>query len=75
MCVCKRETEKQIKREFFLVSSKRVFSYYRSPETVSYDLLILEREAVRVVYKQQNNVTLSTGCHRQYFRTFGAPLT
>ena len=64
VCVCLRERERE-----------RIFSYYKSPETMSYDLLILGREEVRVVYKQQNHVTLSTGCHRQYFRTLGAPLT
>ena len=64
--------DREREREFFLVSSKRIFSYYKSPETVSYDPLILEREVVSVVYKQQNNVTLSTGYHRQYF--VGLPL-
>ena len=80
MCVCvcverERERDRERERERILVSSKRIFSYYKSPETMSYDLLILGREEVRVVYKQQNHVTLSTGCHRQYFRTLGAPLT
>ena len=74
VCMCERERDRdrEREREFFLVSSKRIFSYYKSPETVSYDPLILEREVVSVVYKQQNNVTLSTGYHRQYF--VGLPL-